>query len=113
MQKNTKSRRFKMKIKAGDTIKVMVGKDKGKTGKIEKVFPQQNKVLVDGLNVYKRHLKPKGEGKPGGIVDFSRPLVISNVALQCPKCQKVTRVGFNFDKQGNKSRICKKCRQPL
>ena len=110
---NIKSKKFKIKIKKGDTIKVMAGKDKGKTGKVEKVFPKQAKVLVAGVNIYKRHLKPRGEGKPGGIIDIVKPLPLANVALLCPKCQQPTRVGFIFDKQKEKLRICKKCQEQL
>lgn len=100
-----------MRIKKGDTVKITKGKDKGKTGKVEKVLPKKNKVLVAGLNVYKKHLKAKGEGKPGGIIDFSKPLPVANIALVCSYCRKETRIGYQFDKQGNKERICRKCRQ--
>jgi len=102
-----------MKIRKGDTVKVVSGKDKGKTGKVEKTLPKKNKILVEGANVYKKHLKPKGEGKPGGIIEINKPLPVSNVMLICPKCKKTTRVGYQLDKQRNKSRICKKCKQQI
>jgi len=111
--KNKKAKRYKVKIKKGDTVKVTVGKDKGKTGKVEKVFFRQAKVLVAGVNLYKKHLKPKAEGKPGGIIDIAKPLPIANIALVCPKCQQPTRVGFIFDKQKEKFRVCKKCQEQL
>lgn len=100
-----------MKIKKGDTVKVITGKDKGKTGKVERVLLKKNKVLVAGINIYKRHLKPQGQSKPGGIIDLGKPLNISNVCLICPKCGKPTKIGFLIDKSKLKQRICKKCQQ--
>lgn len=98
-----------MKLKINDTIKVTLGKDKGKTGKIEKILPKKNMVLVPGINVYKKHLKSQGENKPGGIIDLTKPMYVSKVALVCPKCKKITRVGYQG--QGKKKvRICKKCK---
>jgi large subunit ribosomal protein L24 len=102
-----------MKIKKNDKILVTAGKDKGKTGKVEKVFHKTSKVLVEGINLYKKHLKKRGEDKPGGIVERNRPLTVANVALICPKCQKPTRVGYKFDKSNKKYRICKKCREEI
>ena len=97
-----------MKLKKNDQIIVLYGKDKGRKGKIEKIFPKTNKVLVPGVNVYKKHLKPQGEGRPGGIIDKVLPLPVSNVGLLCPKCNQKTRVGYQITK-GEKQRICKKC----
>lgn len=111
--KNKKQIRTKIKFRLGDMVKVVSGKDKGKTGKIEKIFTCQNKVLVSGVNLYKKHLKPQGENKPGGIVDITKPLQICKLVLVCPQCQQSTRIGFMFDKQNKKLRICKKCKQPL
>ncbi len=102
-----------MKIRKNDKILVTAGKDKGKTGKVEKVFNKTNKVLIEGINLYKKHLKKQGEDKPGGIVEMNRPLTVANVALICPKCQKHTRVGYQFDKQHKKYRICKKCQEEI
>lgn len=99
-----------MKLRRGDTVLVITGKDKGRKGKIEKAYPKRNKVLVMGLNVYKKHLKAQSKEKPGGIIEFSRPLAVSNVALLCPKCKKPTRVGDIIDKKGKKHRVCKKCK---
>ena len=103
---------LKLKIKKGDTLKVLSGKDKGKTGKVEKVYPKKNKVLVVGVNIYKKHRKSQGEGKPGGIIDIPRPLSCSKVALLCPKCKQPTRVGYKVSPTGKK-RICKKCQQEI
>jgi len=100
-----------MKVKKGEIVKVTVGKDRGKTGKIEKVLPKQKKVLVEGVNVYRKHQKPRGEKQPGGIIEINKPLPVANVALICPHCQQSTRVGFKFDRQGRKQRFCKKCQE--
>lgn len=101
-----------MKLKKGDEIIVTLGKDKGRKGKIEKVFKKDGTVLVPGLNVYKRHVKKQGEGRPSGIIDFPRPLPLGRVSLICPKCQKPTRVGFVTSAK-EKHRICKKCEQMM
>jgi len=96
-----------MKIKKGDKVKVLLGKDRGKEGTIERVFEKANKVGILGINVYKRHVRKQGDIQ-GGIIDIPKPLDISNVALVCPNCKKVTRVGYK--KVGNeKMRSCKKC----
>lgn len=98
-----------MKLKKGDNIIVIAGKDKGRKGKIEKIFPKLGSVLLPGINVYKRHTKSRGEKQPGGIIDIIKPLSISSVALLCSRCGKPTRVGYRVGKDGTKSRICKKC----
>ncbi len=99
-----------MKLRKGDEITITAGKDKGKKGKIETILPKEQAVLILGKNMYKRHLKRRDEKNPGGIVDMPRPLPVSNIALVCPKCKKLTRVGFSVF--GNeKQRICRKCRQ--
>lgn len=97
-----------MKIKKGDKIKVTVGKDRGKEGVVERVWPKDNQVTITGLNIFKRHQKPKGEGQKGGIIEFTRPLLVSKVALVCQKCKQVTRVGYK-----GKIRICRKCDQEI
>lgn len=102
----------KLKIKKGDTVQITAGKDKGKTGKAEKVLIKDQKILVTGLNVYKKHVK-KQENRPGGIIDISRPLPISSVILVCPNCHKGTRVGYFIDKSKTKYRMCKKCHKVI
>ncbi len=97
-----------MKIRKNDTIKIITGKDRGKTGKITKVFENTGKVLVDGLNLFKKHIRPKKEGEKGQTVEISRPLASSNVMLICPNCGKPTRIGF-IKEEKNKFRICRKC----
>lgn len=96
-----------MKIKKGDKVKILLGKDRGKEGSVEYVMAKEKKVFVGGVNLYKRHVKKQGQIE-GGIIDIPKPLDISNVALICPNCRKVTRIGFK--KMGNeKIRICRKC----
>jgi len=82
------------KLKKGDTIKITAGKDKGQTGKILKVLPQENRVVVENLNLYFRHVKATAN-QPGQKTKLPRPLPVSNVALICPACKKATRVGFD------------------
>lgn len=98
-----------MKLKKGDRVIVITGKDKGRKGKIEKILPKQLKVLIPGINIYKKHTKPRGKSQPGGIIDIIKPLPANNVALLCPKCGKQTRIGYKVDKSGSKARICRKC----
>ena len=97
-----------MKLIKGDNVKIVRGKDKGKTGKIEQVLPKIGKVLVNGVNQYKRHLKARSQNQPSEIVTLTKPLPEENVMLICPKCHKETRVGYKIEKNV-KSRICKKC----
>lgn len=97
------------KLKKGDEVKVVVGKDKGKTGKIEKVMPDKNAVLVTGVNQYKRHFKARAHGQKSEIVTITKPLGIANIALVCPKCHLITRAGFLLTGD-SKKRICRKCK---
>ena len=101
-----------MKLKKGDTVIVTTGKDEGKRGKVEKVFPGDHAVQVAGINMYKRHRKRRDERNPGGIVDIVKPINIAKIALICPSCGKQTRVGF-ISVKGEKIRICRKCGQKL
>lgn len=98
-----------MKIKKGDKVKITGGKDRGREGKVERVYPKQNKVLVSGVNIYKKHIKKSNQAPQGGVVEVPRPLDVAKVALICPKCSKVTRVGYLGEK-GKKLRVCKKCK---
>jgi large subunit ribosomal protein L24 len=101
-----------MKIKKGDTVKIIKGKDVGKQGKILKVIPEDLKVVVEGSNIFKKHVKGDGQDKESAIVDIVKPLPVSNVMLVCQACGKPTRVGFRVSK-GKKMRICKKCGKDL
>ena len=97
-----------MRIKKGDTVKVLSGNDKGKTGEVLEVVPKTLKVIVKGVNIRKRATKPSRQGEQGGIIASEHPIHVSKVGLVCSKCSKVTRVGFE-DKDGKKIRVCKKC----
>ncbi|MDI6717516.1 MAG: 50S ribosomal protein L24 [Patescibacteria group bacterium] len=99
-----------MKIKKNDKVKLIAGKDKGKTGKVIKVFLKEGKILVEGLNVAKKHIKPKKQREKGQIVSFPMPLNFSNTMLVCPNCGIAARVGFVAENNNNKARICKKCK---
>ncbi len=101
-----------MKIKKGDKVKIISGKDSGKTGSVEKTLAKAGSVLIPGLNVYKRHTKARSEDQKGSIQEISRPLPISNVVLICPKCKEATRIGFKVTAK-DKVRICKKCQQEI
>ena len=94
------------KLRKGDQVKVLAGKHLGSDGVISRVLPN-DMVIVDGVNMVKRHTKPRGQVMQGGIIDKEMPIHISNVALLC-SCGP-TRVGYKFDDEGNKSRVCKKC----
>ena len=98
---------MKLKIKKGDKVIVITGKDKGKTGEVTKVLVQENKVIVSGINMAKRHTKPSQESA-GGIISKEMPIQISNVAYVDPKTNKPTRLGVKIDKDGRKARVAKK-----
>jgi len=96
-----------MKIHTGDTVKVLSGKDRGKTGKVGRVFSMSNQVLVAGVNMVKKHVKPT-RGQEGGIIEKLLPIAVSNVMLLCPQCGEPTRIGYKFEGE-RKQRFCKKC----
>jgi len=95
-----------MKIKKGDTVKILYGKDTGKQGIVSAV--KNGKVIVDGLNMYKKHVKGDGKEKKSAIIDIAKPMDVSKVMLVCPNCSKPTRVGIKRE-NGKVERICKKC----
>jgi large subunit ribosomal protein L24 len=97
-----------MKIKKGDRVVVLSGKDRGKEGVVSRAMPAEGKVIVDGVNVAKKHQKPTRSTMQGGIIDKDMPIPASNVAVISPKDGKATRVGYKFDDKGNKIRICKR-----
>ena len=101
-----------MKIKKGDTIKMLTGKDRGKTGKVLRVIEKTMKVAVEGLNLLTKHQRPRREGEKGQKIQFPRPVPLANVILVCTKCGRGTRVGFQFIEEGKKKvRVCKKCKE--
>lgn len=101
----------KLKLKKGDQVRIIAGKDKGKTGKILKVDRDNRKVIVEGLNMMKKTMKPKREGEKGQILEIEAPLSTSKVMVVCKKCGP-TRVGYKID-DGKKSRVCRKCGEAL
>jgi len=98
-----------MHIKSNDTVIVLAGRDKGKQGKVMSVDRKSNKVLVEGVNVAKRHKKPRKQGEPGGIITKETPIYASKVMRVCPKCSKQTRPAHRINDDGSKVRVCKKC----
>lgn len=103
-----------MKIHKGDTIKVMVGKDIGKTGKVMKADSKSLTIIVEGLNMLKKHIRPKKQGEKGQTIALPQPLNISKIMLVCPNCKKAVRVGYRFEKDGTvKVRYCRKCQTKI
>ncbi len=98
-----------MKIKKGDTVQVISGKDRGKKGKVILTLSKKDRLQVEGINKVIRHTKPKKEGEKGQRVEIFAPIHISCVMLVCPKCGKPTRVGYKVLGKGKKKRVCKKC----
>lgn len=106
-----------MHIKTGDTVKVMAGKDKGKTGKVLQTFPKLQRVVVEGVNLTKKHARTNKRGEKGQKIEFAGPLSAANVQLVCPKCSKPTRIESKVlttpDGKARKIRGCKKCREAV
>ena len=100
------------RLKKGDTVKILAGREKGKTGKITKVFHDKNQVVVEKLNMIKRHQRPDQKSK-GGIMEKEAPLDMSNVAPVCAKCDTSVRIGFKTLEDGKKVRVCRKCNEQL
>jgi large subunit ribosomal protein L24 len=104
-----------MHVKTGDEVLIIAGKDKGSRGKVKRSIPSEGRLVVEGLNIIKRHMKPRGPGKPGGIIEMEAPLDASNVMLICPSCGRASRTGHRFleetDHKGRqkKVRFCKAC----
>ena len=101
-----------MKIKKNDQVKMLNGKDRGKIGKVLEVFPRAGKASVEGLNIIKKHTRPKKEGQKGQRIEIPRAVDASNLILICPKCQKTARVGYKITDK-NKLRVCKKCKTEI
>lgn len=101
-----------MKLKKGDTVAVVSGKDKGKSGIVDAVLSKEAKVVVIGVNQYKRHVKARGEGEKSEIKTITKPLPVSNVMFSCPKCKKNARIGYRLEGD-KKVRICKNCEEAV
>ena len=103
----------KVHVKTGDTVVVLSGKDKGKQGKVLQVSPKEGKVIVEGLNIATKHVKPRRQGEQGGIVEAEAAMYASKVQLVCPKCSKATRIGHKILEDGSKVRVCKSCGEEI
>lgn len=101
----------KVHVKKDDMVQVLAGKDKGKTGKVTRVFPEKGRVTVEGVNQVKRHMRPTRINPEGGIVEKEAAVQASNVMLVCPACSKPARTGIRLLDDGNKVRFCKKCNE--
>ncbi|MFA6485961.1 MAG: 50S ribosomal protein L24 [Candidatus Magasanikbacteria bacterium] len=99
-----------MKIKTNDKVKILSGKDKGKEGKVIQVFRADDKVVVEGVNIMKKHLRSRKAGDKGQVIELSAPLAVSKVSLICPKCNQSARVGYKLE-AGVKKRVCRKCKE--
>lgn len=105
--KATDKKTYKIRLKKGDTVMVRAGKYKGKTGKVVATHPSENKVTVEGINIVKKAIKPTQANPTGGIVEITKPMWVSKVGLVEPTSKKLTRVGYQLDGKGNKTRIYK------
>jgi len=102
-----------MRIRKNDTVMIMKGKDNGKTGRVMKVLPGVGKAIVEGRNFVKKHAHKTQKNPQGGIIQIESPIALSNIMPVCPKCSKPVRVGIALGKDGNKTRICMKCKEAL
>lgn len=100
-------------LKLNDKVEVIAGKDKGRVGKITKVYPQSNKAKVEKINIVKRHMKPNMNNQQGGIIEMEAPIHVSNLMLICSKCAKTVRVKASLLDDGTKARVCKKCGEAI
>ncbi len=103
----------KLHVKKDDVVKIIAGKEQGKTGKVLRVFPAKGRVVVESLNVVKRHTRPNQLNPEGGIVEKEAPLSVSNVMLVCGSCNEATRTGIRLLDDGSKTRYCKKCNESV
>lgn len=102
-----------MKIRKDDTVVITAGKDSGKKGRVRRVWPDKERVIVDGANMIKRHSRARRAARQAGIIELEAPIHVSNVMLVCSKCSKPTRVGFQFLADGKRVRVCKSCQEVI
>jgi len=102
-----------MKIKKGDKVKVITGKDSGKTGKVLQIYPDREKISIEGINLMYKNMRPRKQGESGQRIQFPAPINISNVTLICPKTNQPTRVGYKVLENKKKVRISKKANEPI
>ena len=103
----------KFRIRKGDTVEVLQGRDAGRRGVVERVIPSNGRVIVEGVNLRKRHAKPRAMGQPAGIIEFNAPVHSSNVIYVCANCDQTSRVGLRVNDDGSKSRHCRKCNEKV
>jgi large subunit ribosomal protein L24 len=111
IQKHAEKRKMrpKMSIRRDDEVEVMAGKDKGKRGKVTRVFPERNRIVVDGVNLVKRHLRRQPNSLQAGIIDMPAPISRANLMVVCPSCHQPSRVGHTILGDGTHVRVCKRC----
>lgn len=102
-----------VRIKKNDTVMVRTGRDRGKTGKVLRVFPKEHRAIVEGINFVKKHMRRTREEQQGGIIQKETPINLSNLAIFCKGCNRPTRVGVKMLSDGGKSRYCKKCNEVI
>lgn len=102
-----------MKIRRNDEVLVITGDDRGKKGKVHRYYPREDRLVVEGVNMVKRHMKPRGNIRQAGIIEREAPIHVSDVMLICTKCNKPTRVGFRILEDKSKVRVCNKCHEVI
>jgi large subunit ribosomal protein L24 len=102
-----------LSIKKEDKVRVIAGNDKGKTGRVLSVDQKNASVVVEGVHIVKKHIKPNKQHQKGGIIDMVKPIHISNVMLECRKCKQLTRISIRFLSDNTKVRVCKKCKEVI
>ena len=102
-----------MQVRRNDTVLVIAGKDRGKKGKVRQALPKESRVVIEGVNVVKRHMRARGATRQAGIIEREAPIHVSNVMLLCTKCNRPTRIGFRFLEDGSKVRICRRCKEVI
>ena len=103
----------KYKVRKNDTVMVIAGRERGKTGKVMRVLPEHGRILIERVNLVKRHSKARGPGSPGGIVEKEAPIDISNVMIMCDRCNAPVRAGIRTAGDGARERVCRRCGEPL
>lgn len=103
----------KFRIRRNDIVKVIKGKDRGKVGKVIRVFPDKGKVIVEKVNIVKRHVRPSNVNPQGGIIEMEKAIFITNVMIMCDKCNREVRVGYKITEAGEKFRFCKNCDETI
>lgn len=102
-----------MKIRKNDTVLIVAGKDRGKKGKVRFAYPRDENIIVEGVNMIKRHARAKGQVRQAGIIELEAPIQVSDVMFVCDKCNKPSRVGYRYLEDGRKVRICHSCKEVI